>query len=199
MADETANQAGLTSGNNGSSPRRTSQIHGRTEPIEAQPASHARPPFEHRSAPRSDRVVLDIGRTLIEDIIKQRADADHGETTLSSQKHSQLLQPLFGKLEPGWHEPVHDEVLPTLPTKEDAVELVESAFDKCFLLSEIVPKEHFQDAGMRLYSLEAKDYTAAEREFLPLFYVVIGLAYVVSWSMHNELGCEKAVAEGYVQ
>jgi len=198
MSDEVASRAKSGTGSDKVGFRQRPSSRDQTgSTARTQTTSRAHHP-SHHSTQRDDRIVLDIGIALIEDIIKQKRNVNHEETAVSTQQSSQLVQDLLGGPP---HEPLpppQDELYPDLPNNEVAAELITSVFEKCFLLSEIVPKELFQQSGMRLFSLQTNDRTAAEREFLPMVYIVIALAYVVSWSMHNELGCENAVAKGCV-
>ena len=56
-------------------------------------------------------------------------------------------------------------------------------------------KDSMQERMNRIYEIDPIDFKDDDHEFVPLFYLLIGLGMLFSRERHYQYGCERAVAQ----
>lgn len=128
-------------------------------------------------------------RTFIQELKEKLGDWPGGDTTRSQLPPSLSVPGLFDL-----DDRLSDEA--TLPTKEWATKLVETALDAQILL-QIIHRPSFDASFSLIYSLDRPEYSMREVKFLPLLYAVLayGCLFIESGSVssgHNEM-----LSQGY--
>ena len=82
-----------------------------------------------------------------------------------------------------------------LPSRRTASELFKVAFHQAYPLFQFLHVPLFQEQTNRIYEREPLDFDDSDHDFLPLFYVVIGLGFLFSREKHRQYGCCAAVSQ----
>ena len=82
-----------------------------------------------------------------------------------------------------------------LPSRHTASELLRVVFDRVYPLFDFLHEPIFQEQTNRIYEQEPIDFDDSDHDFLPLFYVVIGLGFLFSHKKHCQYGCGAAVSQ----
>ena len=82
-----------------------------------------------------------------------------------------------------------------LPSRSTATHLLHTVFVRTYPLFEFLHEPAFQERTDRIYELEPMDFDDSDHDFLPLFYVVVGLGFLFSQHKHQTYGCGRAVSQ----
>ena len=85
-----------------------------------------------------------------------------------------------------------------LPSRRTASELLRVVFDRVYPLFDFLHEATFQKQTDRIYDREPLEFADSDHDFLPLFYVVIGLGYLFSREKHQRFGYSAAVTQASV-
>jgi hypothetical protein len=117
-------------------------------------------------------------------------NSDHSDSTHGAIKH------LFDSPLPDKH--ALNTAVPIshlLPSRHTASELLQVVFGQAYPLFQFIHEPTFQEKTDRIYELEPIEYEDSDHDFLPLFYVVIGLGFLFSQRKHQKYGCAGAITQ----
>lgn len=80
-----------------------------------------------------------------------------------------------------------------LPPKDTALRLVKIIFTQVYPMFNFLSDEDFEASIDRIYLRAPIDYQDRDQQFLPLFYLILGLGYLFSKVEHDKHGCRKAI------
>ena len=131
---------------------------------------------------------------------KQFCDEENG---YQSDEESSTTQSAIGHL---FDSPLPDRqalninvpISHLLPSRRTASELLRVVFDRVYPLFDFLHEPSFQEQTNRIYEREPIEFDDSDHDFLPLFYVVIGLGFLFSHEKHRQYGCGGAVSQASV-
>ena len=83
-----------------------------------------------------------------------------------------------------------------LPARDTATELLHVVFTQVYPMFYFIREQDFQESTDRLYQLDPNQYQERDQNFLPLFYIVVGLGQLFSKQEHDKQGCWSSVSQG---
>ncbi|KAJ9503536.1 Gypsy retrotransposon integrase-like protein 1 [Exophiala xenobiotica] len=84
---------------------------------------------------------------------------------------------------------------PLLPHRTTAAALISVVFAHAYPIFLFLHEPTFHEMVDRIYTKDPVQYERADRAFLPLFFLVMGLGYLFSQSEHQKHGCRQAVSQ----
>lgn len=81
---------------------------------------------------------------------------------------------------------------PSIP-KEKALDLIDSVFKHCYPLFKFIEEDYVRTMTIRMYDTEIEQHEGIDHAFLPLFHVIMALAYLFDRAEHGSKGCRHCI------